>query len=59
MSRATLARVLRLERAGTSRGPRRLLVAADEAEADRLQAQDPDALIVITGVPRASRSDAR
>ena len=59
MTRNTLARVIRLENAGTSRGPKRLLIATDNAEADRLRAQYPDALIIVTGVPRASRSDAR
>ena len=57
MSRNTLARVIRLENAGASRGPRRLLIASDEAEADRLRAQHPEALIIVTGVPRGSRSD--
>ena len=59
MSRNTLARVIRLENAGASRGPRRLLVVTDQAEAGRLRAQHPDALIIVTGVPRGLRSDVR
>ncbi len=58
MIRSTTARVARLEAATASRRSGGLLVASDQAEADRLRAQHPSALIIITGVPRASRSDA-
>ena len=53
MSRQTLSRVVRLERARSEARGRRVLVAHDQNEAVRMRVQHPEALIVITGVPRA------
>jgi hypothetical protein len=54
MSRQTLSRVARLERARRGTAGRRILVAQDQGEAERLRVQHPEALVVITGVPRAT-----
>jgi hypothetical protein len=58
MSKNTKARVVRLEKATTAHRTGALLVAADHEEAERLQARHPNALVIITGVPRSSRRDA-
>jgi hypothetical protein len=53
MSTATTRRLARLEQAAAGPRTRPVLVAVDQAEADRLTANNPGALIVVTGGPRA------
>jgi hypothetical protein len=43
------------EQAASSLRTRPVLVSGDQAEADRLAADHPRALIVVTGVPHAPR----
>lgn len=43
----------RLDQLEGGRNKPRMLVASNEAEACELRQQEPDALIVITGVPQA------
>ena len=52
MNRQTRARVVRLERAHAPRRMSTILVASDHEKAERLQAENPEALVIITGVPR-------
>ena len=53
MSKSVVARIVRLESAeGRKNGC--ILVATDDAEAERLRATNPTALIIVTGVPRSS-----
>jgi hypothetical protein len=52
MSRATTRRLARLEQAAAGPGTQPMLVAGYRAEADRLAADRPGALIIVTGGPR-------
>ena len=52
MSRQTLSRVVRLERGRMGARDRQILVAQNQDEADRLRIKHPEALIIVTGVPR-------
>jgi hypothetical protein len=45
----------KLEQAAAAPRTRPVLVATDQAEADRLAADHPGALIVVTGGPRGAR----
>ena len=54
MSRQILSRVVRLERACREARGRQLLVAQDQDEAERLRVSYPEALVVLTGVPRGT-----
>ena len=53
MSTATTRRLAKLEQAAAGPRTRPVLVAVDQAEADRLAADHPGALIIVTGGPRA------
>jgi hypothetical protein len=53
MSRTTLSRIVRLERAGDSKEAPRVLIAASRLEAAELLQQHPDALVIVTGVARS------
>jgi hypothetical protein len=53
MSTATTRRLARLEQAAAGPRSRPVLVAVDQADADRLAANHPGALIVVTGAPHA------
>jgi hypothetical protein len=53
MSPATTRRLAKLEQAAAGPRTRPVLVVVDQAEAGRLAADHPGALIVIAGVPRA------
>jgi hypothetical protein len=54
MSRQTLSRVVRLERTRSEGRGRQILVAQDQSEAERLRVSYPEALLIITGVPRGT-----
>jgi hypothetical protein len=54
MSRQTLSRVVRLERARSEAQSQQILAAQDQNEAERLRVSHPEALVVITGVPRGT-----
>jgi hypothetical protein len=54
MSTVTTRRLAKLEQAAADPRNRPVLVAVDQAEADRL-ADHPEALIIVTGVLRAAR----
>jgi hypothetical protein len=53
MSMATTRRLAKLEQAAADPRNRPVLLAVDQAEADRLAADHPGALIIVTGGPRA------
>ncbi len=53
MSTTTTRRLARLEQTAAGPRTRPVLVAVDQVKADRLAADHPGALIVITGGPRA------
>ena len=53
MSKSVMTRIVRLENAG-GRQNDGILVATDDADAERLRATNPTALIIVTGVPRSS-----
>jgi hypothetical protein len=53
MSTTTTRRLARLEQTAAGPRTRPVLVAVDQAEAGRLAASHPGALIIVTGVPRA------
>ena len=57
MNRTTLARVARLENATANGRPKALWVASNRAESAALGAKHPNALIIVTGVPRAPGRD--
>ena len=53
MSTATTRRLAKLKQAAAGPRTRPVLVAVDQVEADRLAADHPRTLIIVTGVPRA------
>ena len=55
MSTATTRRLAKLEQAAAGLRTHPVLVAVDQAEAGRLAADHPGALIIVTGVLRAAR----
>ncbi len=53
MSKTTLARLEKLERAGSDQSTR-FLAAHDKVEAERLRKLHPSATIIVTGVARCA-----
>jgi hypothetical protein len=53
MTTAITQQLAKLEQAASGPRTRPVLVAVDQAEAGRLAASHPGALIIVTGVPRA------
>ena len=52
MNRKTLSRVVKLERVRSEARGWPLLVVQDQDQAERLAGNRPNALVIVTGVPR-------